>query len=291
MSAVMQKDAGGRIPGDVFVSHKENPMDVLGIGANMVKSLRYWLQAVGLTSEPDKGRRSQSLTELGKLIYEHDTYVEELGTLHLLQYRLSSNIELATSWYFFFNEFNQTEFDKDDFVRALTNYIYMNETQGDDDSGKKSVAIRSLSDDFVCIMGTYVPRYRTNPEKVSAENNIDCPFGELGLVDVLDSRDRTFRKTIPAVSAFNPWVILAIIIDQAKGESSISLNDLLNRPCNIGRTFNMDTICMMDVLRKVEQIGEIKIIRTAGLDVVQIVNERSFRECVEMYYKDIEDIA
>ena len=26
---------------DVFVSKKENPMDVLGIGSNMVKSLRY----------------------------------------------------------------------------------------------------------------------------------------------------------------------------------------------------------------------------------------------------------
>ena len=30
---------------DVFISKDENPMDVLGIGANMVKSLRYWLLA------------------------------------------------------------------------------------------------------------------------------------------------------------------------------------------------------------------------------------------------------
>lgn len=30
---------------DVFISKEKNPMDVLGIGANMVKSLRYWLQA------------------------------------------------------------------------------------------------------------------------------------------------------------------------------------------------------------------------------------------------------
>ena len=26
---------------DVFIAHDENPMDVLGIGANMVKALRY----------------------------------------------------------------------------------------------------------------------------------------------------------------------------------------------------------------------------------------------------------
>ena len=48
---------------DLFVDKNENPMDVLGIGSNMVKALRYWLQAVGLTKEvrknqvtnPDKG--------------------------------------------------------------------------------------------------------------------------------------------------------------------------------------------------------------------------------------------
>ena len=45
---------------DVFVSKKENPMDVLGIGSNMVKALRYWLQTVGLTSEPHAGRRTQN---------------------------------------------------------------------------------------------------------------------------------------------------------------------------------------------------------------------------------------
>ena len=50
---------------DVFVSKTENPMDVLGLGANMVKALRYWLQAVGLTEEPKKGKRSQQLTALG----------------------------------------------------------------------------------------------------------------------------------------------------------------------------------------------------------------------------------
>ena len=37
--------------GRVFIDKENNPMDVLGIGSNMVKSLRYWLQAVGITYE------------------------------------------------------------------------------------------------------------------------------------------------------------------------------------------------------------------------------------------------
>ena len=49
---------------DVFVSRDENPTDVLGIGTNMVKALRYWLQAVGVTQEPVTGRRVQTFTEI-----------------------------------------------------------------------------------------------------------------------------------------------------------------------------------------------------------------------------------
>ena len=64
--------------GNIFISKEENPMDVLGIGSNMVKSLRYWLQAVGLTEEPTRGRRIQTLTDFGQLVYDHDrVYYEQ----------------------------------------------------------------------------------------------------------------------------------------------------------------------------------------------------------------------
>ena len=74
--------------GDVFISKDENPMDVLGIGANMVKALRYWLQAVGLTEEPTSGRRIQRFTSFGESVFNNDRYIEEKGTLYLLQYHL-----------------------------------------------------------------------------------------------------------------------------------------------------------------------------------------------------------
>ena len=49
---------------DVFIDKNENPMDVLGLGSNMVKSLRYWLQAVGLTEEASKGNVSKNIQSL-----------------------------------------------------------------------------------------------------------------------------------------------------------------------------------------------------------------------------------
>ena len=265
---------------DVFVAKDENPMDILGIGSNMVKALRYWLQAVGLTSEPHSGKRYQSFTELGTSIYENDRYIEELGTLHLLQYKLASNKDDATAWYYFFNVFNMTEFSRDDFVDSILRWIKMEE-------GDNTVAIRSLNDDFSCIINTYLPRYKTSPNRVAPENNIDCPFGELGLIDIFSKEKKTYRKAIPTADSINPWVALAIIVDQANGNAEISLNELLTAPCNIGRVFNLDAITMLDVLYQIEQIGKIKINRTAGLDVIRVLGDFNFQDCVDTYYCSI----
>ena len=271
--------------GNVFINKKENPMDVLGIGANMVKALRYWLQAIGVTEEQQKGKRTQSFTPLGKIIFEKDKYIEEIGTLYLLHYKLVSNASLATSWYYFFNEFALSDFTKDEFAEQISNFIRM-------ENPDITVAPRSIEDDFTCIINTYVPRYKTMPNKVSAENNIDCPFGELGLIDILkkERSNVVYKKSIPQASSFNPWVILAVIHANAEGRKEIGLNELLTAKNNIGRVFNLDSITMLDVLHTVESTGELKIIRTAGLDVIHLANEYSFEDCVKRYYEDIETV-
>ena len=207
---------------NVFISKTENPMDVLGIGANMVKALRYWLQVVGLTVEPAKGRRSQRLTNFGRLVYNNDRYIEEIGTLLLLQYKLASSESDATAWYFFLMSFLLLSSAKTILVEAIQKYIRM---YSDDD-----IAVRSLGDDFACIINTYLPRYKISTAKSSPENNIDCPFGELGLVDILNKSKKTFKKSTPIVSSIPPWVALAIIADNAKGRKEISLNELLTSP-------------------------------------------------------------
>lgn len=267
---------------DVFIAHDENPMDVLGIGANMVKALRYWLQTVGLTEEPNKGKRTQSFTDLGKLIYKHDTYIEELGTLYLLQYCLASQKEEATAWYFFFNEFSMSEFSREDFVAALQKYIKIEDAGTD-------YAIRSLNDDFQCIINTYLPRYKSNPDRVNPENNIDCPLGELGLIDILNKRKKTYKKSIPASDTLEPYVVLAVIVKNAHGRNEISLNELLTAPCSIGKVFNLDSITMLDALYRIERLGLIKINRTAGLDVITIQTDLDFLGCVERYYSSLDE--
>mgnify|MGYP000192438942 FL=1 len=262
----------------VFMGTKGNPMDVLGIGANMVKALRYWLQAVKLTSEPASGRKEQTFTEFGKIVFENDPYIEEMGTLWLLHYQLASNKEDATAWYYFFNEFKASEFTKEDFVKQLSNYIRIN---------GEEVSERSLEDDYTCIINTYVSRMKSNPEKVQPESNIDCPFGELGLIDIANKKDKLYKKTTPKKDLIHPLVVLAVILDQANGKDEIKISAIQNDPCNVGKIFNLDIITLTALLYKIELMGYIKVVRTAGLDIIRIIKDTSFIECIKDYYQAI----
>ena len=262
----------------VFMGTKGNPMDVLGIGANMVKALRYWLQAVKLTSEPASGRKEQTFTEFGKIVFENDPYIEEMGTLWLLHYQLASNKEDATAWYYFFNEFKASEFTKEDFVKQLSNYIRIN---------GEEVSERSLEDDYTCIINTYVSRMKSNPEKVQPESNIDCPFGELGLIDIANKKDKLYKKTTPKKDLIHPLVVLAVILDQANGKDEIKISAIQNDPCNVGKIFNLDIITLTALLYKIELMGYIKVVRTAGLDIIRIIKDTSFIGCIKDYYQAI----
>lgn len=267
---------------DLFVDKNTNPMDLLGLGSNMVKSLRYWLQATGLTEEIIKDKRHiQVLTSFGKMVYENDKYIEESGTLNLIQYKLATNKDEATSWYYFFNVFNFQEFSRDDFVRGLNNYLL--------EENEILPSRSSVEGDFDCIINTYLTKQKTHQKEINPENNIDCPLGELGLIDIVNRKYNltTYKKSTPLTSSFNKWIILAVINDCVKGKSEISLNELLLGEKNIGRIFNLDSIAMLEILQDIEKSEKIKIIRTAGLDVIQLLQIFSFDDCVNKYYKEL----
>ena len=260
---------------DVFIDKVYRPSDVLGMGNNMVKSLRYWMQATGLTEESKTGKRTQHFTELGDIVRKYDPYVEELGTLCLLHYKLAQNRELATSWYFFYNIFNQKEFSKYDFVDALNKYLRVNGLE---------VAERSLDDDFNCLINTYISRSILSPEKQQPESNIDSPLGELGLIAVANKKEKTFRKVIPSINVIPVEIAMHIIKDNAKGKREIQISNIYNGENNLGKVFNLDMISLMSILHSLENEGYIKVIRTAGLDVVRVYADTDSTELVKNYY-------
>lgn len=267
----------------VFMGKNSESIDTLGMGSNMVKSLRYWLQAVGVTTENTSGKRKQTLTKFGEIIDYYDKYIEEMGTLWLLHYKLATNKEEATAWYFFFNVFMNVEFNREDFIIKLKDFIREN--------GQKEVSERALEDDYNCILNTYISKTRMREGKIEPENNIDCPLGELKLLDISNKKDKIYKKSFIKQTDIHPLIVLSVIIDQRKEEETeIKISSLQNDEKNVCKIFKLDIINLLNILYKLEKMRYINVVRTAGLDVIRLKKNISFLECVEKYYKNINNI-
>lgn len=254
----------------VFTTKEPRSNDVLGIGTNMVKSLRYWLQATGLTTEEKK---EQKLTKLGEIVWKEDRYIEELGTLWLLHYKLATNKDKATSWYYFFNEFNLSVFNKNDFVSLVSNYAKMN---------GKEVAQGSYEKDFTCLINTYLKQKK----KLNPEDNTRSPLEELGLVAVLDRAKNIFIKKSP--NGIPLTVLFAVIVDNAKEKKEIKISSLISENGNIGKVFNINSVNILPYLYKLQEKSFLSVVKTAGMDVVRIKTDFNFFDLIRLYYKELE---
>ena len=174
------------------------------------------------------------------------------------------------------------EFTKDDFCLALKKFISIN--------SKQEVADSSLEGDFDCLVNTYIARAKSNPKKVDPENNIDCPLGELNLLDIKNKKDRIYTKVIPPKASIHPLIALAIIVAQADN-AEIKIQTLLKEKNSLGKIFNLDMISLLELLNKIERLGHISVVRTAGLDVVKVKTKWTFLESVEQYYRAINNVG
>jgi len=259
----------------IFSEKDGKATDTFGMGVSMIKALRYWLQAVGLTTEQREGTTFQKPTEMGELINRYDKYMEETGTICLLHYKLASNRSLATAWYYFFNRFNMHEFTKDDFTNSLTTHLQFIE---------ETAAPKTLEDDFNCILNTYMEKNNDDPE-----DNMECPLSELGLIELVDKKRKIYKKSSPKNEYIPSFIMLAMIIDKFKDKKEIRIADILKDENGVGKIFNLDIISLTSYLDKLQVEGLIKVIRTAGLDVIKILSDKTFEDCITSYYESIKN--
>ena len=59
------------LPGNPDAFTRKDAPDLFGMGSNMVKSLRYWMRAFGLTNNS-----GTELSEIGRLVAEYDPFLE-----------------------------------------------------------------------------------------------------------------------------------------------------------------------------------------------------------------------
>lgn len=255
----------------------EKAPDELGMGKNMVHSLRFWLQACGLV-EPQVGEKNghmqYGLSHFGKTILTKDTYLEDEGTLWLLHYHLATNTEHSTTWHWFFNEFEHKEFDDLSFLAGLKLHA----------EKEKKIAESSIKKDYQCFINTYTYEKSYN-KKSTPEDNLNCPLRELKLLK--QTGPHSFRLNRVNRRSLDCLIIYYVIKRwQEKNNqfSKTTISSIMDASCNVGKVFNLSYDDIVFYLEQLEDRGLLHVYRTAGLDSV-ILKDDSSRTILERYYE------
>lgn len=256
-------------------------VDELGVGSAMVKSIRYWLQATGITEElrGEKGKRIQKITKgFGEIIFEQDPYFQDLGTIYLLHYKLVSNKQLATTWNLFFNKIKCYEMTKISmFERLKQEILNINPTY--------EISEKSLMDDCNCIIKTY---YADQHDFKNPEDNLISPLSDLGLVGkiISKSKDEVIIKTIPSRKKLDRLIVLYVIVDNMGENKSTTINALIDDENNIGKIFNLDKNTVNHYVDILENEGYITVNRTSGLNTIYLTEAAEKDKVLNNYYSE-----
>lgn len=236
--------------GKVFL--EDDATTTLGVGKNMVRSIRYWCTAFKVLEEiQEKGGRARELrpTIFGrKLLAESgwDPYLEDPGSLWLLHWYLLKPSCAATTWYFAFACFQRVEFSFESLFLALKEYVRSQ-------FPKSNIADSSLQKDISCLIHMYVPlKGRGN----LIEEILDSPFATIGLLQP-ESDGKHFSFHTGYKSTLPPEIVVAACLEFAdsvgKGERTISISRLLYEEGSPGSLFKLTESVLCSAIEQVAQ--------------------------------------
>lgn len=242
--------------------------DLLGIGTNMVKSLKYWMLATNLVEEEN---REMKLSKLGELINTYDPYLENVFSWWLVHIHLILNLNDAYIYNVFFNRCNQKTFSKRDIFEQLFSILIKEKLEFNENI---------LQDEVNMIVKTY-----TIDEKIdNPENNFICPLSELNLLKKVE-RD-VYEKNKPDYKNLNYLIVYYLMTIIAKDKNNISIDDLIKLNDGPAKLLNLDKNLINEYLDEMKRNNLIIINRTAGLNMVYFNKKLTIDEIVYEYFKE-----
>ncbi|MBF0266094.1 MAG: DUF4007 family protein [Gammaproteobacteria bacterium] len=159
---------GFQTPAEVFNS--DDATVILGVGKNMVKSIQYWLKACRIVDD------KMQPTAIGSAIFSEETgfdpYLEDEATIWLIHWLLATNSQLATAFYWFFNNFQKPEFTSLELQTALSDFVK--------DKLRANVSIKTLRSDASLVLRMYSQNQLN--ARTSLEDSLDSPLSLLRLI-------------------------------------------------------------------------------------------------------------
>ncbi len=241
----------------------------LGVGRNMVNSIRFWLKSFGVINE------NYDINPLFHKLLANDgwdPYLENEATLQLLHYELCAN-NYSSSYNLIFRELRKVkpEFTKQHFI----NYIK------DLDSSQNE---KILEKDFSVFIRTYSSRSEKSKEDsysgLMTELSYLKEIGENHKKDKLYRVENTNQVNIPIE------ILLYCILSNENYGKSISFKNLYSDEKGIGNIFCFEQDKLEDKLFEIGDKFNFAIYNSeAGVKELQFKNKPSALEVLKMYYE------
>lgn len=246
----------------------------LGVGKNMVSSIRFWMKAFGLLTKDD------NLTPFAiRLLAEDgwDPFLEDEGTLWLLHYHLLKT-DLASTYPIIFNELRREkiEFTKSHFVSFIKRKA--------DTTGEFQVSENTLKDDFTVFTKMYL---RSGSHSSDKEESYSGILTELDLIKlhhrnkedhlIIENNDKV---SLPAL------IVLYAILESNDFDSSISLNALEQQLDNVGSAFALSRTGLLNKIEEICMLSSNSIVYNdhAGIKEIQFKEKPNSLTVLDNYY-------
>ena len=233
---------------------------ILGIGSNMAKGLKYWLQVANII-EPLINKTE--LTEFGKCIRDHDRYFESDFTWYLVHMFLCSNKYECPVFYAVFNSG----------IKKIKKAELANLVMSDISDDSFEVKPSYVEDD----LSIFLKSYLRDDEVYNPEDNYVCPLSSLKL---LKKNGEFIEKQRPILTKLS-YLIVYYSLSVVYKFNSFNIEDsfgVINGPIHL---FNLDKNCYLQYLDEMQRNGLITINKTAGLNAVYFEKKLTLRNIFE----------
>lgn len=257
--------------------------DWLGVGRNMGKSIKYWLLATGLADQEEGHGRDVSLkvSPLGMLVHKRDPYFLQTGTWWAMHVELANCQDHALTWWWFFNQFSLTRFDRAVCLTNLRAHLELTPT--------RVPAQKTLQRDIACLIASYatvIPAETSDPEDAD-----DCAFRELGLMTYSRSTGacslNTGLKPVPPELIGYSIARAPFMTGGGQGTCDVTLREAASRDGGPGKVFVMGADILFELVLKAENELGRSSLAVAGLGAertIRIVQRMKACDWLESYY-------
>lgn len=260
----------------------------LGIGKNMVRSLRFWVDVFGI-AKPNRNR-SLDLTAFAYDVFGpngYDRFLEDQTTLWLLHWNLSSHLSHPVfAWHHLIGQWSFPEFTR---TEALASFRRQSERLGHQHS---EVTLAQHLDVF---MHTY---YSAKTGKVAIEDSIDGPLVDLQFLQVSGERQAengrwepvyTFRRDFkPEIT---PSLFAYCVADfwekYSPDDKTLTFRAIMTAPGSPGQTFKLPEEQVHGLLEEISRSpNAVFSYQASAIQGLLTRKEKAFVSLSQVYKKD-----